>query len=155
MLVNLNNELLQIIFGIVLVIISIYYFYNKKIPLKYSIRNSIIIGCLAGILGGLFNADGTPLVIYFLATSDDKYSYYSSLQLIFLLTLGFTLIYHFYLGNFNYFIYQRIISGFIALFAGYFIGVYFFKKINLYIIELIVKWLLLISGISILFSTIT
>ena len=72
-LMSLKVETLKIVLGFVLLLLS-YYFYhfNSKIRIEGSRRNGIMLGLLSGIIGGLFNIGGPPLVIYYFNAMEDK-----------------------------------------------------------------------------------
>ena len=70
---------LKIILGITLILLSIYFTFFKKegIKIKPNWFNTISLGSLSGLMGGLFSMQGPPVVYYYLSTQKTKEEYES------------------------------------------------------------------------------
>lgn len=130
-LMNLNVDILKTILGIVLVVLSGYFYkFNNKIRMKASARNGTIMGLFSGLLGGLFSIGGPPLVIYYFSAIENKMEYSAAIQATFILSNMYTLLLHFFYGNINLTVIKYAGVGFIAITAGCYIGLYIFEKLN-------------------------
>lgn len=78
---------LKIILGIALILLSIYFTFFKKDGIKINPNwfNTIGLGSLSGLMGGLFSMQGPPVVYYYLSTQDTKDQYMAQTQCFFLL----------------------------------------------------------------------
>lgn len=62
-------------------LLSIYFwFFNKKIRLRPTLPTQIGTGVLSGLMGGFFNMQGPPAVLYFISTTKDKNQYMALAQ---------------------------------------------------------------------------
>jgi len=78
---------LKIILGITLILLSIYFTFFKKDGIKIQPNwfNTISLGSLSGLMGGLFSMQGPPVVYYYLSTQENKEEYMAQTQCFFLL----------------------------------------------------------------------
>ena len=78
---------LKIILGITLILLSIYFTFFKKDGIKINPNwfNTISLGSLSGLMGGLFSMQGPPVVYYYLSTQKTKEEYMAQTQCFFLL----------------------------------------------------------------------
>lgn len=78
---------LKIILGVALILLSIYFTFFKKDGIKINPNwfNTIGLGSLSGLMGGLFSMQGPPVVYYYLSTQKTKYQYMAQTQCFFLL----------------------------------------------------------------------
>jgi len=97
----LDEALLKICLGVLLVLISTMYLVRERheVKIKPNSRNGFLTGVVSGILGGLLAIGGPPHVIYFIQVAKDKYEYKASLDFIFLMTSLYRLIWLFVFGN--------------------------------------------------------
>ncbi|MGC8738479.1 MAG: sulfite exporter TauE/SafE family protein [Candidatus Hydrogenedens sp.] len=95
-----NEALLNAVLGIILITYGIYsFFYDEKNDSSKGMSNihfphffwGTIAGFCAGILGGAYNANGPPVIIYASITHRDKGSFRSILQAFFFIN-GFIII---------------------------------------------------------------
>lgn len=128
---NFEVDLLKVILGSVLIVLSVYfYWFKNSIQVKASTRNGIIAGFISGILGGMFNIGGPPLVIYYFCALKDKLEYNASLQATFNLSAIYTIALHILYGNINTTVLKYTAVGVIAVSVGCSIGLWIFKKIE-------------------------
>ena len=84
LIVYLDTELLSKIFGVVLILLSIYFFFfSSKIKLRDTKCNALIAGSLSGVLSGAFAMGGPPVVVYYLNSSKDNDEYMATIQCYF------------------------------------------------------------------------
>lgn len=78
---------LKVILGVTLILLSIYFSFFKKegIKIKPNWFNTIGLGSLSGLMGGLFSMQGPPVVYYYLSTQESKDEYMAQTQCFFLL----------------------------------------------------------------------
>ncbi len=78
---------LKFILGITLILLSIYFTFFKKegIKIKPNWFNTIGLGSISGLMGGLFSMQGPPVVYYYLSTQETKEGYMAQTQCFFLL----------------------------------------------------------------------
>ena len=82
-----KNETLILILGIVLVLLSVYFFFfSNKIKIKPTWYAGLIAGTISGIMGGMFAIGGPPVVIYFIQSEKDTDSYLSTISAYFVLS---------------------------------------------------------------------
>lgn len=79
---KIDDVVLRHVLGVVLILFSIYFwFFNKKIHLRPTLPTQIGTGVLSGLMGGFFNMQGPPAVLYFISTTKDKNQYMAMAQI--------------------------------------------------------------------------
>ncbi|MCQ2189513.1 MAG: sulfite exporter TauE/SafE family protein [Paludibacteraceae bacterium] len=78
---------LKIVLGVALILLSVYFTFFKKdgIKIKPNMLNTVGLGSLSGMMGGLFSMQGPPVVYYYLSTQETKDAYMAQTQCFFLL----------------------------------------------------------------------
>ena len=72
------------ILGVVLIILAVYLaFFNQKLHFKANAVSGLIAGGVSGLMGGMFNVSGPPMVAYMFNATTDKMEYTASLQVLF------------------------------------------------------------------------
>lgn len=141
---------LKIILGVTLILLSIYFTFFKKDGIKINPNwfNTINLGSLSGLMGGLFSMQGPPVVYYYLSTQGTKEEYMAQTQCFFLLgNLWMTLlragegIITADVGR-NYFI---AIAGCLT---GMWIGAHIYNKMNNNLLLKMIYIFLAYSGVS-------
>ncbi|MEE1064387.1 MAG: sulfite exporter TauE/SafE family protein [Paludibacteraceae bacterium] len=141
---------LKIILGVTLILLSIYFTFFKKDGIKINPNwfNTISLGGLSGLMGGLFSMQGPPVVYYYLSTQGTKEEYMAQTQCFFLLgNLWMTLlragegIITADVGR-NYFI---AIAGCLT---GMWIGAHIYNKMNNNLLLKMIYIFLAYSGVS-------
>jgi len=128
-----NEELLNAVLGIILVTYGIYSFFynnNQEINKEISVVSrphffwGAIAGFCAGILGGAYNANGPPVIIYASTTHKDKGSFRSILQAFFFVN-GFIIIAgHIFAGLITKDVFYYSLWGLPGLIVGMYLGFY-------------------------------
>ena len=146
---NANVTKLKMVFGLFLIVIAIYFiFFDKKIKVTGGIMSALICGGLSGILSGLFGIGGPPMVIYFLAvTNDDKNSYIANSQGFFTLAITFSCIVRAVSGILTVDLLPLAIPGLTGLLLGKSIGVRILDRLPIATIRKLVYFFLAFSGV--------
>jgi len=145
---SLDDKLLKHILGVILIAISIYFFFfSEKIKVKPTIFVQTVVGIIAGVMGGLFAMQGPPSILYFLASCETKEKYIAHSQVYF--ALGNLMMTFFRAGN--GFVTPTVGiaygCGIVGVMIGLFVGGKIFKKIPHKIIKKIVYVYMAISGV--------
>ena len=83
-----DQDAMKKVFGIFLVILSVYYlFFNKSQKKELGIVISVIFIAISGACDGLFGIGGPLMVLFFLSRTESKEEYLGSIQGVFLVNL--------------------------------------------------------------------
>ncbi|WP_313562696.1 sulfite exporter TauE/SafE family protein [Ruminiclostridium cellobioparum] len=96
-----NENLLKKVLGLIIILLSIMFLKSpaQKLSIRDSKINGITFGAVSGLLSGMFNIGGPPLVIYYLNTVKEKMEYKAALEFSFMIAGGVTVILHKAYGN--------------------------------------------------------
>ncbi|HHV96139.1 MAG TPA: sulfite exporter TauE/SafE family protein [Clostridiaceae bacterium] len=131
LLMTTNEKVLKPILGIVIILITIYIiFFKEKIKIKPNKVNGFISGISSGVLGGLFNTGGPPLVVYYLFALKDKLSYIGTIQFTFAIGNLYSVILHALHGNFNDSSVPLSLISLLAVTLGSFLGCRIISKVK-------------------------
>jgi len=131
LLMSLPEILLVVLLSATLILISIYFaFFSGRLSIKANAKNGIIAGGISGILTGLYNMGGPPLVTYFFASTDDKNEYNACLQLTLLAGAVFSLAMHLAAADINLSILGLSVSAIFGVLIGIHLGYKFFEKFS-------------------------
>jgi uncharacterized membrane protein YfcA len=83
---NANESLVRIILGAILVLFGLYYLISPRLPYLQGEGTSYAFGLASGILGGAYNSNGPPIVIYGALRRWAPASFRATLQGVFLPT---------------------------------------------------------------------
>lgn len=71
--VHQAGAVLSTMLGVLLILLSLYFlFFNGRIKIKPTFMNGLIIGAIAGVMGGLFGIIAPPIVIWSMAVTSNK-----------------------------------------------------------------------------------
>lgn len=151
-LMNTDGKILQRILGIVLIVFAVYFtFIVRNIQLKPSWKTGTASGFSSGILGGMLNTGGPPLVAYYFWALPEKMAYNASLQLTFCLTSVYSIFLHIMYGNMSLEVLKLSLTGIAAIFIGSSIGLWLFRKIRKDTLSKMVYALMAVMGIILIF----
>ncbi len=151
---SLSNHILEIIFAILVILFSLrMLFYRGSIIRKFNklkIFFGSFFGFVAGITGGMFGADGPPVVLYLNNQIKDKNFLRGTLISIFLVSAIWRNFIYLSIDFFTAQVYQISLLMIPVLFIATFLGNKANYKINEKTYRLVTGLILLISGVIIL-----
>lgn len=146
-----TGGIMQHLLGLVLILLSVCFSrYSSRIHIPQTPANGLIAGTVSGILSGLFNLGGPPMVIYYLSAAEDKMEYNATLQCYFTLNGTVVLLSHILMGNFSPQTARYSVLAFIGMAAGTLSGYALFKKVSLQTIRRLVYGFMLFFGLYLL-----
>lgn len=150
---RLNEYYLQLILGIVLILLSVYFsFFSQRIRLHTNILTQVSAGTLSGLLGGFFGMQGPPAVLYFLSSEKDKEHYMALIQTYLLSGNTVMLIVRASNGFLTPAVGWGYLYGLGGVAIGTMIGTLVFKRIPQRIFKYVVYAYIGLSGVVILLS---
>lgn len=118
----INQEVMKIILGIFLIILSLYFlFFNKKVIEPKGIV-SILCIVISGICDGLFGIGGPLMVIYFLAKTSSKEEYLGTIQCFFLINVLYSTIFRIFNSIITIDLMPGIGLGMLGILVGLFVA---------------------------------
>ena len=145
---RLSDGVLMKLSGTFLILVAIYLtFLSDKIHLKPTNGNGMLVGFLAGIMGGLTNISGPVFATYYLPASKRNEEYSANLQFSFMVGCIFTLSMHFVKGNITGTLLKYGLIGSIGTIVGVYGGIKIFQKINRTNLRRIICSVIAIMGI--------
>ena len=150
---RMEYSILNILLGITLVVVSIYFsFFSKRIKVKTTLPVQITAGTLSGLMGGFFGMQGPPAVLYFVNSEKDKEHYLAVTQTYFLVGNIMMTIARAYNGFFTTAVSMGYIYGITGVVIGNLIGAWVFRHITGSILTYIIYAYIGISGLTFLFE---
>ena len=150
---RMEYSILNILLGITLVVVSIYFsFFSKRIKVKTTLPVQITAGTLSGLMGGFFGMQGPPAVLYFVNSEKDKEHYLAVTQTYFLVGNIMMTIARAYNGFFTTAVSMGYIYGITGVVIGNLIGAWVFRHITGSILKYIINAYIGISGLTFLFE---
>ena len=128
--------------------LSVYFlFFNSKFKIKPNITNGVLAGGISGILSGLFSTGGPPIVLYLMASTNDKIIYFASVQFCFFITGIYSTMVRIFNGIITKEVILYTLIGFFGCILGNFIGKFTFDKLDAQRLRQVVYVGMLISGL--------
>lgn len=150
---RMEYSILNILLGITLVVVSIYFsFFSKRIKVKTTLPVQITAGTLSGLMGGFFGMQGPPAVLYFVNSEKDKEHYLAVTQTYFLVGNIMMTIARAYNGFFTTAVSMGYIYGITGVVIGNLIGAWVFRHITGSLLKYIIYAYIGISGMTFLFE---
>lgn len=148
-LMILEDYILEKILGVVFIAIAIVMGIrqNKEIKIKPSAKNGIIYGTFSGVISGMFNAGGPPLVLYYLYAIPSSIAYKATIEFSFVLRSLSTIISHWSIGNYSGQIVLISLIGSIATVLGSIIGLKLFAKVPRGLLQKLTYGMMTVMGI--------
>ncbi len=130
LLFQAENGLMTKLLGAVLVLLAAYFFFfANRIKIPNNQYSAFAAGLVSGVLGGLFNVPGPPMVLYYSVALEDKRTYYATLQTLFFFTAIFKLGYYILRQGIPQTIVTVIPYAAASSVAGMLLGFMLFKKL--------------------------
>lgn len=143
-----NKKLMMVIFGIVLVVLSVYFFIiSDRVHVKPYIWVQAILGSVSGVMGGFFNMQGPPAVLYFVASEKNKEHYLAISQAYFLVGNLFMTIVRYYKGYLTETVGWGYLYGLAGVVIGFFIGMEIFKRVSTPLLRKLIYGFMAVSGV--------
>lgn len=151
-LTSIEDQLLHIILGCVLVLTSIYFaVFSQRIKLPATRSVQICAGGLSGLMGGFFGMQGPPAVLYFISSEPSKDHYMAMAQTYFLIGNAMMTLVRMYNGFVTPVVLTDYLYGIGGVAIGTMIGAYVFSRIPTRLFRYIVYAYIGISGLVMLF----
>lgn len=151
---NTSDDAIKFILGILLILFGIYYLANDNLPYLKTERMSVPFGFLAGILGGAYNTNGPPTVIYGVLRRWPPEKFRATLQGIFFPTGLIITLSHGLTGLWTDFVLNSFLVSFPFILLAFYLGNKLHHRINenrfkriIYIFILIIGAVLIINSI--------
>jgi uncharacterized membrane protein YfcA len=144
---NVDDHIILRLLGVVIAGYAAYGLLNLTLPAIQSQRWAYGFGFMSGILTGLYNTGGPPLVIYGTCRRWSPDEFRGNLQGIFIITSCLTIAGHALSHNYTAAVWQHFLAAVPAVLAGLLIGFFAGRHINPATFRKIVLVLLLILGV--------
>ena len=143
-----DNKTLVLMLGIVLFVLSIYFFFfSGKIKIRPTWYAGLIAGVVSGVMGGMFSIGGPPVVIYFLQSEKNTDHYLATISSYFVLSGVINVVTKAAKGFITPNVWISFALGFIAMALGALIGKIARDKCNSAIIKKAVYGFMALSGL--------
>ena len=143
-----KNEILMLILGIALFLLSIYFFFfSNKIKIRPTWNSGLIAGLISGAMGGLFSISGPPVVIYYMQSEDNVNKYLATISSYFVLSGIITVVTKAISGFMTVGVWWGLAFGVVGLVVGALVGRFARGKANPSLIKKLVYLVMAISGL--------
>ncbi|MGE4454276.1 MAG: sulfite exporter TauE/SafE family protein [Sphaerochaeta sp.] len=141
------------ILGVFLMGLALYFaFFSKRITIKPTIMNGLLMGMVAGLGNGLFGIGGPPVALYLFAAVEDKKQYLATIQAYFLVCNIQSILIRGSHGAFEISHIPLILVGWSAIAVGTYTGLLLFKRTPDHLLKRIVYLFVGASGLLIAFQ---
>lgn len=151
---NTSDDVIKMILGILLVLFGIYYLTNDNLPYLKTEKLSVPFGFFAGILGGAYNTNGPPTVIYGVLRRWPPESFRATLQGIFFPTGLIITLSHGISGLWTDFVISSYLVSFPFILIAFYIGNKLHHRINENRFKKIIYIFILIIGAALIINSI-
>ena len=146
-LTALPETIVRLILGLILMGFGLYNLFGIRLPVLDRPLLAAPFGFLAGILGGAYNANGPPVVIYGVMRGWPKETYRASLQGFFLISSAIIVAGHGLGGLWTGQVWKYLLISLPGLGAAIYLGERISKKITQESFNRVIYFLLIIMGI--------
>ncbi|HUV09215.1 MAG TPA: sulfite exporter TauE/SafE family protein [Spirochaetia bacterium] len=147
-LMHIDVNIFRLMWGIILILFSVYFaFFNQRIRIRPTIANGLVAGGLSGLVGGMFNTGGPPMVIYFFSCGTNKQEYSAALQFSFAVGSMVNFVMHIIYGNIDGYVLRFVAVALTAALAGSWIGLHLFEKISKELLIRLIYALMVVMGV--------
>ncbi len=143
-----KEEIMLVILGVVLVGYSIYALIGFRLPELKNRGWAYFTGFLSGLLGGAYNTNGPPIIIYATCRGWQPNVFKGNLQSFFLINSLMIIAGHAIGGSFTAEIWRMFLGGLPGIALGLLVGASLDKWINLVVFRKIVLLLLFVMGVN-------
>lgn len=149
----IDQNIMKIILGIFLIILSIYFlfFSKKEVELKGVVSLLCII--ISGACDGLFGIGGPLMVIYFLSKTHGKEEYLGTIQCFFLINVAYSTVFRIFNGIITVDLFGGIGLGMIGILVGLFTANKIVDKLDANLIRQLTYVVIGLCGLSNVITT--
>ena len=149
-----STDMMLRLLGGFMVVLGLYFFLGKEqLRLRPTVKNGVLTGTIAGVMGGLFSVTGPPFAVYYLSVSASDQEFLANTRLSLLLVSGYTLILRIASGYLTAQVLRYSAVGLAAMAAGVLVGNAITAKINKDILRRAVYGTMIFSGFVYFFQT--
>ncbi|SHE51923.1 sulfite exporter TauE/SafE family protein [Alkalibacter saccharofermentans] len=150
-LTTADEKILFKMLAVILIAFAAYFTaFSERTTISPGRKNGMIAGTISGVLGGLANVGGPPLVAYFYSVCDDKEEYMASIQATFLISGLSSFAMNAAYGNITFEVLKLSLIGSVAILIGSYIGLNIFKLINQIVLRRLINSFMVIMGVIML-----
>jgi len=150
---RIEDQILRLILGVTLIVISVYFaLFSKRIKLPTTKKVQVGAGTLSGVMGGFFGMQGPPAVLYFIQSEPSKEHYMAMAQTYFLVGNIIMTCVRAYNGFFTTVVVIDYLYGLGGVLIGTCLGGYVFKLIPSRLFRYLVYAYIAVSGAIILMT---
>ena len=147
-----NTNIIKLL-GVAFIILALYLNFGQgKIYIKPTLRNAVLLNAVGGLVNGLFGIAGPIVVLYFMAVSDEKDEYMSTLQVFFFVTIIVDVAVRLWHGMVTMQIMQYSLYCLVFIVLGLYIGKKIFDRVDINILYKIVYGVMVINGLVLIIS---
>ena len=148
---GLGNDIMQLLLGLLLVLLSIYFlFVNKRVRLRDSIPSALAAGGIGGVMSALFSIGGPPISLYYSAVLDDKEEYLATIQTYFLFSNIYMTAVRVYSGVVTKNVLVCTAVAMAGMVLGTWLGKRVFDRINAELMRKLIYVMMAVSGLILL-----
>lgn len=128
---NMDLDLLTLLFGGFLVILSVYFFFfSDRMPFRANWKTASVCAAISGTTVGLFSIGGPLMAIYFVSATKKKEAYIGNLQFMFAVSNVVNLGMRIANGIYTFDLLPFTLIGFVCIMAGKQIGLRILDKLD-------------------------
>lgn len=148
---SVPEDLVRLILGVILISFGLYNLVGTKLPVLEKPALAVPFGFLAGILGGAYNANGPPIVIYGVMRGWKKAEFRASLQGFFFVSSFLIAAGHGVTGLWSGQVLEAFLISLPMVLLGIFTGERISKKITQYNFNRVIYSFLVLMGVLMFF----
>ena len=145
-----NQALIKLLFGIFLVLMSIYYMFIKKDgrPAPMNLFVSLVFLTISAVCDGLFAICGPTLAVYYLSRCEEHQEYLANLTVSFLLLGGYNTCFRVFTGIIQPTDYPYILLGAAMIVTGGLIAKRIADRMNKELLMKLIYVMIFVSGVN-------
>jgi len=152
LLQGLREDLLRFILGFVIAANSIYGLFRPEMPRLKDDGLAWLFGLISGVLGGAYNTNGPPVLIYGLMRRWSVLNFIATIQCYFLITGLLVLSWHGISGLWSREVLRMFLQSLPAIWIGLYMGRRLRKRLTDVLYVRYLHLFLIVSGLSLMFS---
>lgn len=149
LLMHIDGSFLRPFLGLTFMLIAIYFFFQNKLRIKPGIWKGLLIGTVAGIMGGLYNLSGAVVAVYFFSACEDINEYSGSMNMAFIPSEIGGCAVHLAYGNISVSMIGMLALCVAAIIIGIYVGIKVFQKMNRRMIARLLYGYMAVMGVVI------